>query len=372
MNSFLELHTSSDYRLTNRDYYTGTWEYINVASDYMIPFQWCASSDHDQTIYHVDTDGSETSIIGKFFEGSSLISGWTLTGTGSWTVASDVPHFSATDTDTDDYVTSNEFTLTKNKTLWCVINTDHFDDLTEWTLYVEKDGSTVATFASWDSWDGNAYYTAAATGSDYTLKIVTTDTDGVVTATGPIVYQSKTYRSGLYHWYDGSQLTSTGITIDDIFRLKIVHDTDTFYSDWMDPCGITDKTKIEISSSYDYGGIKYVDGYEQFIYKEATVRRDPKAEIEIIGDTLNGERQNEKITAAVRYVLRMKCTEKEFEALVHGMGGTLEITDKDGRVYDAQNVALADPTMYRTNGIVELSFVDGSNISVWTRNNSDL
>ncbi|GAF73169.1 unnamed protein product, partial [marine sediment metagenome] len=119
-------------------------------------------------------------------------------------------------------------------------------------------------------------------------------------------------------------------------------------------------------------GVKYVDGYEQYMYKAASVRRDPQAEIEILGDTLNGERINEKITSAVRYTMRMKCTETEYEALVHAMGGTISIDDGDGKTYDAQNVALANPDMSRTNGIVELTFVDGNNINVWTLNNSDL
>ena len=101
MNSFLELHTSSDYRLTNRDYYTSTWEYINVASDYLIPFQWEGGTEGDWEMYKVDVDGTETSIWGKFYEGASLISGWTLTGTGTWTIASDVPTIAASNTDTD-------------------------------------------------------------------------------------------------------------------------------------------------------------------------------------------------------------------------------------------------------------------------------
>ena len=108
------------------------------------------------------------------------------------------------------------------------------------------------------------------------------------------------------------------------------------------------------------------------MYKDATIRRNPTAEVVITGDTLNGERVNEKITAAVRYTMRMKCTESEFEALVHAIGGTITITDGDGKEYDAQNVAISNPAMQRTNGVVDLTFVDGNNINVWTRNNSDL
>ena len=200
---------------------------------------------------------------------------------------------------------------------------------------------------------------------------MTTSTE-VVTLVIPTGWTSKFYNSGTYWWYDGSQLSLAGGVFDDIFRLKLEHDTYTYFTDWIDPCGFTGKTKIEVSSSYDYGGIKYVDGYEQWMYKNATVRRNPKAEISILGDTLNGKRENEKITSTIRYTLKTKCTEAEFEALVHAMGGDIEITDKDGKVYDCQNLALEDPSWYRSNAVFEMSFIDGNNLNVWTRNNATL
>jgi len=176
----------------------------------------------------------------------------------------------------------------------------------------------------------------------------------------------------LYHWYDGSTLSISGSNFTDIFRFKLTHNSVDYFTDWIDPCEYDNLAKVKISSSYDYGGKKYVDGFVQYMYKGATVRRSPQAQIEIIGDTLNGKRINEKITSAVKYSMKMKCTEPEFEALVHGMGGTIEITDGDGKVYDAQNVELSNPSWNEGNGIVELGFVDGNNINVWNRNNSAL
>ena len=370
MNSFLELHTSSDYRLSEREYHTSTWEYITAASDSLIPFQWTGGSDADYVITKIDTDGTEDIITGRFHDNATLISGWTQTGTGDWTVASDSILIAATDADSDDEITSNTFTLTAKKSINVTVSTVKFNDLEEWELRIEKDGTPVYTKTDWSAWDGEAYYTVATSGSDYTVVVKRTDSGGEISSTGILPTQTKTLQSGNYHWYPGSTLGSG--PFDDIFRLRIVHGAYTYYSDWIDPCEYTDKAKITISCSQDYGGKKYVDGFTQFMYKDASIRRDPQAEIEILGDTLNGERINEKITAAVRYTMRMKCTETEFEALVHGMAGTIAISDGDGKAYDAQNVALANPAMSRTNGIVELTFVDGNNINAWTRDNADL
>ena len=371
MNSFLELYTSSDYRLTEREYHTSTWEYINVSSDAWIPFQWTGASDAGFAFTKIDIDGNETDMTAKFWGGSTLVTGWTETG-GTWTVSSDSVLIEASDVDTDDFITSNEFSLTANKVFRVYVNTSKFTDSPEdWTLEIEKDGTPVATQSGFDSWDGYLYYTPTATDTDYTLVISCADDDQVVASTIVTAYQAKVFRSGTYFWYDGETLTSSP-PVTDIFRFKLVADTYTYYSDWLDPCGFTGMAKITVSSSYDYGGIKYVGGYEQYMYKRASVRRDPQAEVEILGDTLNGERQNEKITSAVRYTMRMKCTESEFEALVHAVAGTIEIADGDGKTYDAQNVSLENPSMARTNGVVELTFVDGNNINVFTRNNANL
>ena len=374
MNSFLEIHTSSDYRINQRDYHKSTWEYINAASDSLPPFQWAGSSDADFSVTKYTTAGASSSITGKFWEATSLITGWTLAGTGTWTVASDSVQIAASNTDSGDVITSNTFSLTAKKSIFITIDETKFTDLADWRISLYKGGSPVAgvDVDDWSAWNGEIYFTAVTTGADYDIRIETDNNAAVVTTNIPTAYQSVTYRSGLYHWYNGSTLSISGTNFTDIFRFKLSHNSVDYFTDWIDPCEYTDLSKIKISSSYDYGGVKYVDGYEQYMYKSAVIRRSPKAEIEIIGDTLNGERINEKITSAVRYTMKMKCSEPEWEALVHGIAGTLEITDADGKVYDPQNVELNDPAWFNGNGIVELTFVDGNNINVWTRNNSDL
>ena len=372
MNSFLELYSSSDYLIRNRDYYKSTWEFINCEVDTLIPFQWEGGSDADYVITKIDVEGNETLITGKFFDGSTLISGWTLTGAGTWTVASDVVIIAASSTIANDLITSNEFSLTAGKSVWVIIDTTKFSTVALWNVYVKKGGVTKKTQSGFGSWDGLLYYTAEATGSDYTVVIEVEGNGETVTSTIVTAWQSKTVQSGSYHWYLGDVLSATAGDFDGVFRLKIEHNGDTFYSDWLDTCGFTDKTKYKISSDYDYGGVKYVGGYAQWIYKAATVRRAPEAEFEITGDKLNGKIIKEKTVSAVRYTLKMKVTEPEWEALVHSVNGTVEITDKDGKTYAAENIELRNPVWHGTNGIVEVSFVDSNNINIWTRNNSAL
>ena len=157
-----------------------------------------------------------------------------------------------------------------------------------------------------------------------------------------------------------------------MFILKIESDASTWYSDPIDPCGFDGKLKFKVSSDEDFGGIKYDAGYEQWIYKDISVNRAPRADVEITGDSLNGEIVKEKTVSAVRFVLRMRVTELEYEAFVHSIGGDIEVTDRYGRVYDAQSVEITDPTWYRSNGVLEISFVDGNNVNVWSKNNSSL
>ena len=369
MNSFLELYTSSDYRVNQRDYHLSTWEYVNGSSDYLVPFQWSApASDSVLSFTAFDTADAETDVTGKFYDGTNLITGWTG-GTEGWTIASDSLLIVAADADDGDEIRTNEFTLTAGKHLRLVIDITKFST-DDWQVRVEKDEAAVYTYSGWDGWDGYINYPCTDTDNDYTIVIEAIEDNLTVTSTTVYAYQSIIINSGLYYWYAGGVLTSSGDAFSDIFRLKISHGASDFYTDWIDPIGFTGMAKIEISSSYDYGGIKYVAGYEQWMYKRASVRRSPKATIEITGDTLNGERQNEKITSAVKYTMRMKVTESEWEALVHGMGGVIEITDNAGKVYDAQNLELADPSWNNGNAVAELSFIDGNNVNVWTRNNS--
>jgi len=368
MNSFVDLYTDADYRVINRDYYASTWEMISATSDAMMPFQWIGSSDANYTISVIDTDGNETDKTTYFWEDSTTLN-WTLTGTGSWTIIG--PVYGCSSTVSGDYITTDPITLTANKTLRMTVDTSEYSGLQYWRLRVYKGAVVVYNKDDWDGWDGIAYYTPEETGSDYTI-VIDVDNGGetVTNYTGVSTKEAVIEGSGNYWWYDGSSVTSIGLT--DIFRLKIVHASYTYYSEWMCVQSLSGKTKLKISSSFDYGGIKYADGYEQYTYKSATVRRSPRADVEITGDKLNGEIVREKTTTAVRYILKMKVTEAEFEALVHGINGTIEITDPDGKTYDAVNVELTDPTWYRTNGIVELSFNDGNNINIWSRNNSEL
>ena len=130
--------------------------------------------------------------------------------------------------------------------------------------------------------------------------------------------------------------------------------------------------KIKVTSDVDYGGVKYADEWGQWLFKKATVQRSPRVEFTQVGDEVNGKLIVEKSTSAVRYVVRMKVTESEFEALVHAVNGTLEVTDQTGKVFNAENVELSDPTWYQSNGIAELTFIDSNNINVHTLNNSEL
>ncbi len=366
MNSFLDLHSDIDYRNTNRPYYVGTWEYIIAASDYLIPFQYEVNdSRSDLEVYSIDTDGAETDIT-SYFYGANLITGWTKTGTGTWS-SSGAAIITGT-TVTSDIQTSNSFTLTAGEAIYMNLDASAYTTAADYTIQLKKAAATITSFSLGGGVE-RMWHTVAATGSDYTIVIVYSGAGGSVTGNTPFGAVSTIYDSGTYRWYNGGQLSGT---LSGVFRLKVGVSAEYFYSDWCDTCGFTDKTKITISSSYDYGGIKYVLGYSQWMYKNATVRRAPKAEIEITGDKLNGSIIEEKKTSAVRYKITMKCTEAEYEALVHSIGGTLSITDQTGKSYTAVNIELNDPTWYRANGIVELSFVDSGNINVWTRNNSTL
>jgi hypothetical protein len=370
MNSFLDLHTDENYRNVNRPYYTGTWEYTNVASDYMIPFQWLGGDVGDFDIYVVDIEGNETDRTLWFTDGVNLITDWTLTGTGSWTLDDPGPSFFAADpTAVLDIIRSNTFSAIKNQTISLHFDlADNVGSPANWTVSVLKDGVGVAVQTGIDGWDGDLHYLVTETASNYSVAVGVgaIDTCTLSFGTATISYISQ---AGNYFWYSGFNLS---FDQTDIYRLKIVHDGNTFYSDWMDPCGFEGKLKYKISSSFDFGGIKYDEGYEQWIYKNASVRRSPRAEIEQIGDQRNGVLILEKSIASVRYVMKMKCTESEYEAFVHSIGGTVEITDQTGKVYDATNIEISDPTWYRSNGIVEISFTDQNNVNVWTKNNESL
>jgi len=365
MNSFLDLHTSADYRNTNRLYYKSTWEYINAAPTYLIPFQFnVAAATQDLTITAIDTDDAETDIT-SYFYGASLTTAWQKTGTGTWS-STGTRIIGGTAID-NDYQTSNTFTLTAGDVIFMGFDATKYSSATGFSVTLLKGVTSKAEFTI--GTQESQWYEVAETGSDYTIQLLYEGSVGTVVTNTPDIKLSTINISGTYRWYDGTVLSSA---LSGILRLKVESSTETWYSDWISVDTFTDKTKIKISSSYDYGTIKYVGGYEQWMYKNAVVRRAPTAEIEITGDKLNGEIVEEKKVAAIRYKVTMKCTESEYEALVHAMGGTLEITDATGRVFNAVNIELTDPTWYSSNGIVELSFVDSNNINVWTMNNSNL
>ena len=361
MNSFLELYSSSDYRVSERDYHTSTWEYVCVASDYLIPFQFETTAS-DYRVYTIDTAGAETEITNDL-DVAQLISGWTAPGGGLTTAGAQILDWQP---DTGEYIYSNNFTLTSGDIFHLNVLKAGFNNYSDMVVRLYKGAASV-----W-SYPMNVFtgvrYAITSTASDYAVRFTNENAGGRVCETDhtPWAAVSNIEKDGNYNWYNGAQILSA---VSGIFRLRI--DT-SFFSDWCDTLEFTGKAKIKLESTYDYGSIKYDSGYEQWMYKDATIRRDPKAEVVITGDTLNGKRINEKITSAVRYTMRMKCTESEFEALVHGLGATVTITDSDSKEYDAQNIALSDPAMSRTNGIVELSFIDGNNINVSVRNNTSL
>jgi len=363
MNSFLELHSDSDYRNVSRPYYTGTWEMIQVASDYLIPFQF-ELADSGFKIYAVDTNGDSTDIT-TYFDQAQKITSWTDSGSGlsatgpvinSWTIAA------------GDYITSNTFGLSNGETFHLQVDPTAFSAPGDMLVSLRKGAATIWSDTMDDFTD--ARVDADETTSTYSLRITYTSGPGPETATSNTPFVGRTdlvkEASGNLYWYTGAQLSST---ITGAFYIRV---GTSFYSDWMDACGFTGKMKYKISSSYDFGGIKYDEGYAQWFYKNASVRRGPRGEIEQVGSQRNGVLILEKSVAAVRYVIRMKCTEPEYEALIHSIGGTVEITDQFGKVYDATNIEISDPTWYRMNGIVEVSFVDTNNINVWTKNNSSL
>ena len=371
MNSFLDLHSDSDYRNINRPYYTGTWEYTNIKIDRFIPFQFISTGSDALLIQTEDTAGTLANISSGFeypTPASPLVN-WTKSGGGSWSNGYFGQIVGGT-VDNGGKMTSDPMTLTANRPY--VMYVDPATNNGTYSIKLLKGAVVIVNDLINQS--GHNYFVLAATGSDYTVEIENQTGTSTVQTHTPTILTTSIGHSGSYWWYTGAQLIST--TLTDILRLRITCGADIFYSDWCEAAsasvGWAGKTKIAISSSYDYGGIKYVLGYTQYMYKNATVRRAPKAEIEITGDKLNGSIIEEKKTTAVRYKIIMKCTESEYEGLVHAMGGTLTITDQTGKSYTAVNIELSDPTWYRSNGIVELSFVDSANINTWTMNNSAL
>jgi hypothetical protein len=137
------------------------------------------------------------------------------------------------------------------------------------------------------------------------------------------------------------------------------------YKSYSDRC-IT----ISIASTVDFGGTYYKGGFTQKLYKEATVQRSPGAKITIVGDEKNGMLVKEKITTANRFVMVVKVTETEFEALVEASSGTWTIVDQCGRSFTAYNIEIEDPVWNQGNGTCRISF--DSNISTFSYNNASL
>ena len=374
MNNFLELHSSADYRNTNRPYYTGTWEYVAVASDYLIPFQWTNSASSDVTIYSLDTAGVPTDRT-DYFRASNPINDWTESG-GTFSNSFGLINSWATD-GLNQYIVSSAFTLTAGKAVRIGIEVGDYDTPANYTFSLRSTSLGVIysdTLDNWDAVGGQStykYVEITTTAADYYLRITAATIGSTVTANAPTAQSTSIHKSttGNYQWYDGSVLLDTWPS--EITRLKVMGSSN-LYSDWLDTCGFDDKLKFSVSSSYDYGGINYHDGFEQWIYKDASVRRNPSAEIEITAEQRNGVRIDEKKISAVRYKTKMKVTESEYEAFVHAAMGTVVITDYTGKSYTCTSIEMTEPTWYRGNGILELSFIDENNINIWTRNNSDL
>jgi len=253
---------------------------------------------------------------------NTFLTGWTLippiVGSGVYHSGKDITIFYA-----DNTVKSNEFYIKKDDVvnIVCKTNTGSASELTTVRL---TDGSNIDTF----------------TKSDYGEIIVMTAT-----------------------------ATFTGAAYVTIYSTN----NNIFSTDWELYLPYSDNyTKYTIASSVDYGGLHYADGWEQWIWKKANVRRSPRSEVTVVGDERNGQIIVEKRTSAVRYAVRMKCTEDEFEALIHSMSGNVTITDQTGREFTATNKDIVDPSWYHSNGIIEISFIDENNINVYTLNNSAL
>jgi len=248
------------------------------------------------------------------------------------------------------------------------MNSTNYTNSADWTISIKYDGSNVFStdlFTFANTYGDNVYFFAEETGN-YTVVIEAAGDN--VSTNIPFFYKSNIIPYKEYWWYNGAQL-SIAIS-DDIYKLKVTEGSNTYYSDWIDACGFDDKVKIKVSSAVDYGGVKYVLGYAQWCYKDASVRRSPRANIEITAEQRNGKRIDEKKVSAVRYVLRVKITESEYDAFVHAAAGDLEITDPEGKTYDCTGVEITDPQWFRGNAILEITFNDENNISVWTLNNS--
>jgi hypothetical protein len=359
MNSFLELHSSEDYLNSNRPYYTGTWEPIIVASDYLIPFQYVNTSS-DFAIFSIDADGNEVNQTSHFV--SSTVNGnWNDSGSGLTSSGNTVISWTAGAGDT---ITSDEFALTGGAAAKIEVDTSAYDTPVNYVLSLRK-GVIVLYSVTLASFTNPVYFDIDTTGLDYTLRIAC-GPGGSVTTNNPSVKESEIHKSGSIEWYNGTQLG--GYIVPTIYKLKIVGSS-TYYSDWLDRCGFDGKLKYKLSSEFNYGGIVYTVDYDQWIYKNASVRRSPRGEIDQIGTQRNGVLILEKSVSAVRYLMKMKVTEAEYEAFVHSVGGTVEITDQTGKVYNATNIEISDPTWHRSNGLLEISFTDENNISIWTKNN---
>jgi hypothetical protein len=367
MNSFLELHSSSDYRVTERDYHTSTWEYIAVDTNQLIPWQ-INSAGSGIRVEKIDTSGTATDITTLMISGSTLVSSYSKTGGGTWDFYGAIQPGTV---NAGGYMESDAFSLTAGESYIATAEPDAYSDQDDFTLSLWKSAAQQWEVGLDDLIEGTVF-TVTQTGSDYKLRITNASpsTQNCTAANFPDVAPSVLNKSGTYWSCDGSQ--TDGNIVSGIFRLRITIGSNVFYSDWCDATGFDDLLKYKVSSSYDFGGVKYSDGYEQWIYKDAEVRRAPRAEIEVMGDSRNGKTIREKVVSAVRYVIRMKVTEPEYEAFVHSIGGTIEITDKQGKTYNAANIEITDPVWYNGNGVVELSFVDEDNINVWSMNNSDL
>jgi len=373
MNSFVELHTDADYRNTNREYYTGTWEYINVGDspNNMPPWQLNSSADHELTIERESVSGAFTDITGAFYSSSqSEPTSWSKTGGGTWSASGG--EIQSGTADSGGYHQSNTFSLTADRYRFYFDVDEYTGGSAGWQFKLLKGAVEIFSASTYTGFDGSYHVDIDTAGSDYSLKIVSTG--GSVTSPNTPYWQKtgimRDGGDGDYFWYSGRTFFVSAI--EDISRLRVTCGSDVFYSDWMDPCGYDGKVKISLSSTVDYGGVKYDEGYEQWIYKEATVRRSPRADIEITAEQRNGKRIDEKRVSAIRYVCQVKVTESEYEAFVHAAAGNLEITDPEGRVYDCTGVEMNDPVWYNGNGLLEISFNDENNINIHTLNNSSL
>lgn len=353
MNKFFEF---KDYleRQNNRPYYRSTWEPIQMEGFRLLPFQIPANAS-DYTMYHV-SGGVETDITSSM-NGVAISSDYMIyDGSVLDVMINDGRCYFKIVHGTEEYY-SEDCEIGNVNTLVSFWDGDSnyydksfvisYEEILTSNIFKVNKGEIVTVYVYNDK-DESGFIAEIAMDSDTAMSGSQVGDISVFSATAE--------QSGDAY----IKLTSDAIGNTNIYNYEVTRG----YSDQF--------IKLKVSSTVDYGTVKYVTGWTQHVFKKSNVRRSPINEITQIGEERNGVIIIEKHISALRYKVIMKVTEQEYEALVHAVAGTLTIYDQTGRVYNAVNVELNEPNWYQGNGVCELSFVDSNNISVHTLNNTAL